>query len=176
MRLSFPIRAIGGSVIPEAEDNPVYVPGRIEPVLELPGICQSLVSTAPGAQVQEDSIIAAFQFDTAASSGSASNGVVFFAAGVWRITWQISFLADFAGPVAAGSLLTAPGLNLRNVSGIGVGVLCAFKFIANTPIHETGTLIFNNPQDGTNIRYINPVTGVGQTCSAIVSVVGSRLA
>jgi hypothetical protein len=172
MKLTQPLRAIGGAVIPESQDNPIIVPGTLQPVVMLPGVYGTLfgVPQQPMTTTQEGSFCSNDGQIQAPSQAAVLRTIAIFAAGVWRVQYVFTAYHDFT---AIGA--NQGGVSLLNPQGQVTGLISSVP-VVNSSFLLSGEWLFNFSQPGFSIRFnVNP-TAAAQNIQSSIHLVCGRMA
>ena len=171
MRLTFPVRTLGGSVLPEPDDNPVTLPPTLNAVTLFPGALVTALNAGSSARQTQSHIIHK-EVQQGASSGAAAGVISVLSAGLWQVEITIRALADFnVAPIVANQ----PGVTMVLPPNLSPVFILPFHMSANQVVIAEKDWIWNLPLDGTNINVQYPATGVGQTYDFIVALYAGRI-
>jgi len=170
MRLTFPIRTLGGTVQPEPTDNPVTVPPTLQPVTRFPSPLSSIL-TAGVATIFSDSFLLSHEKQQIAAQPGYTAALCKFAAGLWHldVLFKVQADADLA-PIIG----TEHGLMMSDPLAIIVAFLIPMPTMT-VPVVVRREFTVNFAKDGYALSLQGPATAAGQTYDAIVSIIGSRL-
>jgi len=170
MIITFPIRTLGGTAMPEVTDNPVHIPPTIQPTIVFPGPLAAV--NPPISTIQIATVLSYTQHDHAASTLAFSVGLASFGAGLWEIQIMFRVTADFNQTPNTASPFQ---VFLQNPTANTFAPLVASGATIGTRTDYYKDT-FNFADSNWQIFAQSIATAAAQTYEFIVSVYGKRLA
>jgi hypothetical protein len=169
MLLTYPIRRLGGTFIPQESDNPIVLPGSLQSTIEFPGALSG--QQPPSAVSQESTILSSQQVVLTPNTGNQSQVITTLKAGIWRL--------DIFGTVISDFTPTVPnqGSAVNLVSPVPTSSSLLFLNAVNgVPSYVVRSVLVSLLQDNYLIRLDTIATGAAQNLFFGISLLATRLA